>query len=63
MATFELPDHLIERLSTVLEQLQNVLPEPKQSTDFSSPAFKWQNKQLKAIHQPRPILLEDLKGI
>ena len=63
MATFELPDHLIERLSTVLEQLQNVLPEPKQSTDFSSPAFKWQNKQLKAIHQPKPILLEDLKGI
>ena len=63
MATFELPDHLIERLSTVLEQLQNVLPEPKQSTDFSAPAFKWQNKQLKAIHQPKPILLEDLKGI
>ena len=63
MATFELPDHLIERLSTVLEQLQNVLPEPKQSTDFSTPAFKWQNKQLKAIHQPKPILLEDLKGI
>ncbi|NHB57103.1 ATP-binding protein [Acinetobacter sp. 194] len=63
MATLELPDHLIERLSTVLEQLQQVLPEPRQETDFSAPAFKWQNKQLKAIPHPKIIHLDDLKGI
>lgn len=63
MATLELPEHLIQRLSTVLEQLQNVLPVPPQQTDFSAPAFKWQDKQLKAIHQPKIMHLEDLKGI
>lgn len=63
MATLELPDHLIERLSTVLEQLQYVLPEPKQTIDFSAPAFKWQNKQLKAIPHPKIMHLDDLKGI
>ncbi|AMW79190.1 AAA family ATPase [Acinetobacter sp. TGL-Y2] len=63
MATLELPDHLLQRLSTVLEQLQHVLPEPQQAPDFSAPAFKWQHKQLKALHDPKIIDLEDLKGI
>ncbi len=63
MATLELPDHLLQRLSTVLEQLQQVLPEPKQAPDFSAPAFKWQDKQLKALHEPKIIDLDDLKGI
>lgn len=63
MATLELPDHLLQRLSTVLEQLHQVLPEPKQAPDFSAPAFKWQDKQLKALHDPKIIELEDLKGI
>lgn len=63
MATLELPDHLIQRLTTVLEQLQQVLPEVKQETDFSAPAFKWQNKQLIAIPNPKMIHLDDLKGI
>ena len=63
MATLDLPDHLIQSLSIVLEQLKNVLPEPKQDPDFSAPAFRWQEKQLKPIYQPKAILLADLKGI
>ena len=63
MATIELPDHLIERLNTVLGQLQQILPELPEDTDFSAPAFKWQNKQLKAIPNPKIIHLDDLKGI
>lgn len=63
MAIVELPDQLIQRLNTVLDQLQQILPEAKQDIDFSAPAFKWQNKQLKALHQPKIIDLEDLKGI
>lgn len=63
MATIELPEHLIERLSVVLEQLQHVLPTPKQATDFSAPAFKWQDHQLIAIPKPKIIDLDDLKGI
>lgn len=63
MATLELPNHLIQQLSTVLKQLEQVLPEPKQDTDFSAHAFKWQNKQLTAIYHPKEILLDDLKGI
>ncbi|QIO08527.1 ATP-binding protein [Acinetobacter lanii] len=63
MATIELPEHLIERLSVVLEQLQHVLPTPKQATDFSAPAFKWQDHQLIGIPKPKIIDLDDLKGI
>lgn len=63
MAAFDLPDHIIQRLSTVLDQLQQVLPETKQETDFSAPAFRWHDKQLKAIYQPKAMHLEDLKGI
>ena len=63
MATLELPDHLLQRLSIILEQVHQVLPEPKQAPDFSAPAFKWQDKQLKALYDPKIIELEDLKGI
>ena len=63
MATLDLPEHIIKSLSTVLEQLHQVLPEPKQETDFSAPAFRWQNQQLKALYNPKTVLLEDLKGI
>ncbi len=63
MATIDLPDNILESLSTVLLQLQHSLPELKQAPDFSSIAFKWQNQQLKAIHQPKVMYLDDLKGI
>ena len=63
MATFDLPDNIIEKLSAVLDQLQQVLPETKQDTDFSAPAFRWHDKQLKAIYQPTAMHLDDLKGI
>ncbi|OTG94780.1 ATP-binding protein [Acinetobacter sp. ANC 3832] len=63
MATLDLPDHLIKSLSVVLEQLHQMLPEPKQETDFSAPAFRWQDKQLKPIYQPKAMHLDDLKGI
>lgn len=63
MAIVELPDQLIQRLNVVLDQLQQTLPEAKQETDFSAPAYKWQNKQLIALHDPKIIELEDLKGI
>ncbi|TCB51514.1 ATP-binding protein [Acinetobacter sp. ANC 4779] len=63
MATIDLPDHILQALSTVLQQLQQNLPELKQETDFSATAYKWQDKQLKAIQQPRKMYLNDLKGI
>ena len=63
MATIDLPDNLVQTLSLVLNQLQQVLPEPRQETDFTAPAFRWENQQLKAIHAPKNIYLDDLKGI
>lgn len=63
MAHIDLPDNILTSLATVLQQLQQHLPELKQATDFSASAFKWQDQQLKAIYQPRKIHLEDLKGI
>ena len=63
MATIDLPDHILDALSTVLHQLKQSLPELKQETDFSASAYKWQDKQLKAIIQPKKIHLDDLKGI
>ncbi|NNH01297.1 ATP-binding protein [Acinetobacter sp. ANC 5414] len=63
MATIDLPDHILQALSTVLQQLQQNLPELKQETDFSASAYKWQEKQLKAIQQPKKMYLDDLKGI
>ncbi|EOZ8547772.1 ATP-binding protein [Acinetobacter baumannii] len=63
MATIDLPDNLVQTLSLVLNQLQQVLPEPKQETDFTAPAFRWENQQLKAIYTPKKIYLDDLKGI
>lgn len=63
MATIDLPDHILDALSTVLHQLKQSLPELKQETDFSASAYKWQDKQLKAIIQPKKIYLDDLKGI
>ncbi|EXD67122.1 ATPase associated with various cellular activities family protein [Acinetobacter baumannii 58452] len=63
MATIDLPDNLVQTLSLVLNQLQQVLPEPKQETDFTAPAFRWENQQLKAIYTPKNIYLDYLKGI
>lgn len=63
MATIDLPEHILQALSTVLQQLQQNLPELKQETDFSASAYKWQDKQLKAIQQPKKMYLDDLKGI
>ncbi|WP_407307706.1 ATP-binding protein [Acinetobacter sp.] len=63
MATIDLPDHILQTLSTVLQQLQQNLPELKQETDFSASAYKWQDQQLKAIQQPKKMYLNDLKGI
>ncbi|GAA5183842.1 ATP-binding protein [Acinetobacter kookii] len=63
MATIDLPDNILQVLSTVLQQLQQNLPELKQETNFEASAYKWQNQQLKAIQQPKKIYLDDLKGI
>lgn len=63
MATIDLPDNILQSLSTVLLQLQQSLPALQQTPDFSSTAYKWQDKQLKAIHQPKIMYLDDLKGI
>jgi uncharacterized protein len=48
MATIDLPNNILEALSTVLQQLQQSLPEVKQAPDFSAIAFKWENSELKA---------------
>ena len=63
MANLDLPDIILISLSHVLQQLQQSLPALKQETDFSAIAFKWQDRQLIAIQQPRKIDLDDLKGI
>ncbi|MGC3820926.1 ATP-binding protein [Acinetobacter sp. G11] len=63
MATIDLPDNILQVLSTVLQQLQQNLPDLKQETNFEASAYKWQNHQLKAIQQPKKIYLDDLKGI
>jgi len=63
MATIDLPDNILQVLSTVLQQLQQNLPELKHETNFEVSAYKWQNQQLKAIQQPKKIYLDDLKGI
>ncbi len=63
MAILELPESILQSLSSVLTQLQQVLPAPKQATDFSAIAFRWENQQLLAVQQPKKMHLEDLKGI
>ena len=63
MAILDLPESILQSLSSVLTQLQQVLPAPKQPTDFSAIAFRWENQQLVAIQQPKKLYLEDLKGI
>jgi len=63
MAILDLPESILASLSNVLTQLQHVLPQPKQPTDFSAIAFKWENQELISIQQPKKMYLEDLKGI
>ena len=63
MAKIDLPDNILNALSTVLLQLQQSLPELKKSPDFSAYAYKWQTGELKPIHQLKQIELADLKGI
>ncbi|WP_353144788.1 ATP-binding protein [Acinetobacter pragensis] len=63
MPTIDLPDHILNSLSAVLLQLQQTLPKIKKLPDFSTAAYKWEDKQLKAIDQPKKMYLEDLKGI
>lgn len=63
MAHIKLPDDLLDTLSQVLQQLKHTLPQVKQETDFSAPAYKWQNKQLISLHSPKAMHLDDLKGI
>ncbi len=63
MPTLDLPDNILESLSSVLLQLQQTLPELRKAPDFTAAAYKWQDKQLKAIQQSKKMYLEDLKGI
>jgi len=55
MAILDLPESILQSLSSVLTQLQQVLPAPKQPTDFSAIAFRWENQQLVAIQQPKAL--------
>ncbi len=63
MAQLELPDHFIELLQQIAKQVQQQLPALKQEMDFSAPAYIWKDQQLLAIHAPKAIHLDDLKGI
>src|SRR5690606_30407217 len=63
MAKIELPDNILNTLSTVLLQLQQSLPELKHAPDFSAHAYNWQPGELKPIHQLSQLELADLKGI
>lgn len=63
MALIDLPENILKLMTTVLQQVQQTLPELRNSTDFSTAAYKWQNKQLKPIQQAKKLYLDDLKGI
>ena len=63
MTTLEISDQIVEKLSKLIDQLQISLPQIPKPTDFSALAFKWQNKQLVAIYNPKIFHLDDLKGI
>ncbi|MBP8063768.1 MAG: ATP-binding protein [Acinetobacter sp.] len=63
MALIDLPENILKLMTTVLQQVQQSLPELQKSPDFSVAAYKWQNKQLKPITQAKKIYLDDLKGI
>lgn len=63
MALIDLPEDILKLMTHVLHQVQQTLPELKQKPDFSTPAYKWQNKQLKPIIQAKTMYLDDLKGI
>ncbi|MDY6462239.1 ATP-binding protein [Acinetobacter faecalis] len=63
MALIDLPENILNLMTTVLQQVQQSLPELQKSPDFSAAAYKWQNKQLKPIAQAKKIYLDDLKGI
>lgn len=63
MTTIQLPDDILQSLSTVLQQLQQSLPALKPEHDFSAIAYKWQDQQLLPIEQPKRMYLDDLKGI
>ncbi|MDY6451415.1 ATP-binding protein [Acinetobacter faecalis] len=63
MALIDLPENILNLMTTVLQQVQQSLPELQKSPDFSAAAYKWQNKQLKPITQAKKIYLDDLKGI
>ncbi|MDY6485421.1 ATP-binding protein [Acinetobacter faecalis] len=63
MALIDLPENILNLMTTVLQQVQQSLPELQKSPDFSAAAYKWQNKQLKPIAQAKKIYLYDLKGI
>ena len=63
MALIDLPENILKLMTTVLQQVQQALPELRNSTDFSTAAYKWQNQQLKPIQQAKKLYLDDLKGI
>lgn len=63
MASIDLPQELLTLLQQIAQQVQQQLPTLKQATDFSAPAYVWKDQQLIAIHQPKQIHLDDLKGI
>lgn len=63
MATLELPDQLLTKISQLIDQLNHTLSEPSQEIDFSALGYKWQNKRLIPIQKPKIIHLDDLKGI
>ncbi|MEB3767852.1 ATP-binding protein [Acinetobacter sp. MD2] len=63
MTQFEISDDMLSLVHNVLERFQQTLPPVKTAIDFSAPAYKWQQQQLKPIHQPKKIRLDDLKGI
>lgn len=63
MASIDLPQELLTLLQQIAQQVQQQLPAIKQKTDFSAPAYVWKDQQLIAIHHPKQIHLDDLKGI
>ena len=63
MASIDLPPAFIDLLQQIAQQVQQQLPALKVEPDFSAPAYVWKNQQLIAIHEPKKIHLDDLKGI
>ncbi len=54
---------LIDRLDTLIEQIQASLPTQAAATDWDALAWRWQSHQLEKINQPHLIQLDNIRHV